>query len=207
MISLDEAAAGAHPPAEYAGLEFPNTLVWRRSAHPIEVLTGYAELAGWCRSVGLLPEREAALLLAEAERSPGEATLALARSVELREVLHGVFAAVARGVAADPAGLAHLSSVLAEGMARATVSAAGEGYRWGWPDEGALASPLWAIARSAVDLLVGGELDRVKQCPGPSCGWLFVDASRNRSRRWCASKLCGNRARVAAHYRRTRAAR
>jgi predicted RNA-binding Zn ribbon-like protein len=61
------------------------------------------------------------------------------------------------------------------------------------------------IAVSALLLLSSPEIDRVKQCPGPTCGWVFLDSSRNRSRRWCSSAECGNRHRAQEHYRRTRA--
>jgi predicted RNA-binding Zn ribbon-like protein len=39
---------------------------------------------------------------------------------------------------------------------------------------------------------------RVKACRGDDCRWVFVDGSRNSSRRWCAMADCGNRAKVAA---------
>jgi predicted RNA-binding Zn ribbon-like protein len=55
-------------------------------------------------------------------------------------------------------------------------------------------------------LLASIEITRVKQCPGPTCGWVFLDVTRNRSRRWCNSAECGNRSRVQAHYARTKAA-
>jgi len=45
---------------------------------------------------------------------------------------------------------------------------------------------------------------RVKACRGDDCRWVFVDGSRNRSRRWCAMAECGNRAKVAAFRSRRR---
>jgi predicted RNA-binding Zn ribbon-like protein len=38
--------------------------------------------------------------------------------------------------------------------------------------------------------------DRVRQCGGENCGWLFLDTSRNRSRQWCDMRDCGNLAKV-----------
>jgi predicted RNA-binding Zn ribbon-like protein len=38
-----------------------------------------------------------------------------------------------------------------------------------------------------------GSWRRLKACPGPDCGWLFYDASRNLSSQWCSMRLCGNR--------------
>ena len=67
-----------------------------------------------------------------------------------------------------------------------------------------LAQPLWPVVRSAADLLTGSSLERVKRCPGEGCGWLFLDTSRNGSRRWCDMSSCGNRARVRAFAARQR---
>lgn len=60
------------------------------------------------------------------------------------------------------------------------------------------------IAQSASDLLCHGEPALVKRCANPACGAFFYDTSKNHNGRWC-SRRCGNRMRVAAHYRRCRA--
>jgi hypothetical protein len=48
------------------------------------------------------------------------------------------------------------------------------------------------------------DWSRVKACRGPDCGWVFVDRSRNGSRRWCQMSECGNRAKAAAFRARAR---
>ncbi len=62
------------------------------------------------------------------------------------------------------------------------------------------------IAQSASDLLCHGDLALVKRCANPTCGAFFYDTSKNHTRRWCSTSGCGNRMRVAAHYRRRQAA-
>ena len=62
-------------------------------------------------------------------------------------------------------------------------------------------SILWPIAKSAADLLIPPELE-VRLCKAPDCAWLFLDKSRNRSRRWCDMKVCGNRQKARRHYQR-----
>ena len=64
------------------------------------------------------------------------------------------------------------------------------------PDGSSLERPLWPIVRSAAELLTSGELARVHKCASDRCGWLFVDRSKNHSRRWCDMKECGNVAKV-----------
>ena len=61
------------------------------------------------------------------------------------------------------------------------------------------------IAQSASDLLCRGEPALVKRCANPACRAFFYDTSKNHTRRWCDPARCGNRMRVAAHYRRRRA--
>ena len=52
---------------------------------------------------------------------------------------------------------------------------------------------LWEIGRAAGRLVVSPRLARVRACAASDCGWWFVDDTKNRSRRWCDMKLCGNR--------------
>jgi predicted RNA-binding Zn ribbon-like protein len=59
------------------------------------------------------------------------------------------------------------------------------------------------VLHSAVALALAPSLRRVKACP--ACGWLFLDRTRNRSKRWCITALCGNRAKTRRHYRRRKA--
>ena len=75
--------------------------------------------------------------------------------------------------------------------------------RWGWRNFGAeLESVLWPVAKSAADLLVSHKLERVSTCQGETCGWLFLDMSKNHSRRWCSMSDCGNTAKARRHYHR-----
>jgi predicted RNA-binding Zn ribbon-like protein len=62
----------------------------------------------------------------------------------------------------------------------------------------------WLIALAAIELLRSPDVLRVRQCAGDGCGWLFLDHSRNQSRRWCSSSDCGNRHRVKNHDARPR---
>ena len=64
------------------------------------------------------------------------------------------------------------------------------------------------LAASALSILSDRrERDRLKVCPGDKCAWLFIDETRNARRTWCSMETCGNRAKAARHYARTRAAR
>ncbi len=97
------------------------------------------------------------------------------------------------------AALAHLRLVPASGSTEDAAAGADEppGFTWSWADvEDDLASLLWPVARAATDLLTSCDLARVRECADDSCGWLFMDMSRNGSRRWCDMADCGNRAKA-----------
>jgi predicted RNA-binding Zn ribbon-like protein len=196
-------------PDPTACLDFANTLNGSR-AEPKETLHGYADLVAWSRSAGLVDGRAADGLLAVAERDPAGAAATFDRAIALREAIFRLFAAVAGGRATDPADLATLNAALATALGQLQVEPTPAGFAWTWRgDDGAppLERPLWPLAWAAADLLAGDQAGRVRTCASPTCDWLFIDHSRNRSRRWCDMADCGNRAKARRHYARQRAAR
>lgn len=184
-------------------LDFCNTADWRGTKDAHDFLGSYPDLVAWSRHVGLLSADEERQLLGEAELRPENAAAALERTVVLREALHRIFSAVAKGDAPPGDDLAVLNTVLSEAMARARIRPSEGGFEWDW--EGAkyeLDWMLWPVARSAAELLDSDRLlGRVKQCTG-GCSWLFVDTTKNGSRRWCTMAVCGNRAKARRYYRR-----
>ena len=184
-------------------LDFVNTLSGRGRELPTERLNGYADLVAWSRQSGLVEKRRAAGLVQRAAAHPRQAARTLAAAVELREALFRLFSAVAAGLRLPPADLAALNRWLAKSLGRLRLAATGDGIEWGWADEPeALDAPLWRVARSAADLLTGEDRTDLRECADGGCRWLFLDRSRNHSRRWCDMKACGNRAKVRRHYRR-----
>jgi predicted RNA-binding Zn ribbon-like protein len=184
-------------------LAFTDTVDWRKSDHPEELLNSYADLVSWGQDVGALTGDEADHLLQQAERRRTEAKAVLERAIALREAMYRVFVAVAVERSPESQDLKMLNGALSETLARLRIIPTAEGLAWNWADpDAALDRMLWPVVRSAADLLTSERLDRVGQCPG--CGWLFLDSSRNRSRRWCTMEVCGNRAKARRHYERTR---
>jgi predicted RNA-binding Zn ribbon-like protein len=64
--------------------------------------------------------------------------------------------------------------------------------------------PLLPVAQSALDLLTRHDKNLVRQCAGTECVLWFLDTTKNKRRRWCRMEACGNREKVATHYRRHR---
>lgn len=127
---------------------------------------------------------------------------ALGRATTLRASVRAVFGSLAEGRRPDDADLAAVEHTYTAGLGRARLTGAGATYRFQWPAEGDLDDLLAQVAASAVELLTTGPLERVGECP--SCGWLFVDTSRNGRRRWCSMDTCGARVKARRHYAATR---
>jgi predicted RNA-binding Zn ribbon-like protein len=167
-------------------LDFVNT---EDGDPPQECLRDYLDLVAWSVRVGLLSADEGELLGGEAERRPEDAGAAYRDALELRGALHGVFRAVAEGGDAPGRGLEILRRYEREALSRGTLAQHDRGFGWEWKDGRDLAWMLWPVAHAATGLLTSGDLDRLKLCAG--CYWVFLDASRNHSRRWCTMEVCG----------------
>lgn len=162
-----------------------------------ERLVGFADLALWARDSEVLTAKEAADLGADAGDAPAAASRVLVRALLLREAMYRIFKAAVERWVPGPADLKVLNRELSLARSHEQIAVIAGGFDWVWSREGAgLDRVLWPVVRSAVDLLTSPELDRVAQCGGEDCHWLFLDTSRNRSRRWCAMAECGNRAKV-----------
>jgi predicted RNA-binding Zn ribbon-like protein len=183
-------------------LDFVNTLAWRGSERPNDRLARYDDLIAWCRRAGTLAPPDAKALRGRAAADPKAAEAVLARARNLREALHRLF--TARGGRRRPDDLTTVNDELARAPARRRLTWRDGGFAWPEDDRCAdLDRPLWPIVWSGVDLLVDRHAgDRVKACADATCGALFFDASRNRSRRWCVMEDCGNRAKARRHYAR-----
>ena len=68
-----------------------------------------------------------------------------------------------------------------------------------WPPAIDFDRPLWPVLQSAWILLIANELPKIRRCGGTGCGYLFIDQTRNASRRWCSADDCGRRERVRRH--------
>jgi predicted RNA-binding Zn ribbon-like protein len=191
-------------------LDFVNTLGWRLTGYPREYLRSYEDLLDWGRQAGLLALEETEDLSWEATLDPEGARETLSRALALREAIHRLISAHIAGESQDENDLSALNRELSIALSHLRVMPADGAYSWGWDrsgDEGKtpLDSPLWRVAQSAAQLLTSEKLGRVKLCAGEGCGWIFLDESRNSSRRWCDSRDCGNRERVRRHLARKRA--
>jgi predicted RNA-binding Zn ribbon-like protein len=167
-------------------LDLANTVGDDRVPDPLE---DYAAFAAWAARIGAIDEAVAGRLTARARKDPAAAGRALAEARSLRATVDAVFRALATGSSAPESALAHLIQRAGDAVERAGV--VGRELAW---DGDELERPLWPLAVSALDLLRHGPLDRLKACE--DCPWLFLDSSRNHSRRWCSMEDCGTRVKM-----------
>ena len=180
-------------------LELVNSLDMRFSAETIETLPTYAELLRFCVQLELLTAEHARKLARRVPEAKGRQVLAATR--ELREALAAVLYAWADGVKTPPAQLAILERHFHAAALRRTLQAEGPRLDWKWTGlEPEL--PLWKLAQAASDLLVSANTAHIKDCGDPTCRWLFLDLSKNHTRRWCDMKTCGNRMKARRHHAR-----
>lgn len=191
-------------------LDFINTLDNR----PIperqkELLPTYQHLAAWAEQAGAIPHSRYASLVRQAEIRPDEAAAALRKALELRECLYRMMESVLKKRPAPTEDLALFSDMLGEALSRVQLKRVrpGGGYQLEWdPGEPYLESVLWPIVRSASTFLTSPDLAYLRECGDSNCRWMFVDRSKNHSRRWCDMKICGNRIKARKFYHRQRSA-
>jgi predicted RNA-binding Zn ribbon-like protein len=182
--------------AGHAALDLVNSLDDRFAERaPAERLTDYGALLAFAVQADLLDARFARQL---ARTAPAVAERVLRAVRELREALAGALYAHVGGRVMPAADLRALERHFARATRHRELRWRGSRERGslGW-DFGRFAQraelPLWLLALSATDLMTSESLARVSSCGADSCRWLFLDTSRNHTRRWCDMKVCGNR--------------
>jgi predicted RNA-binding Zn ribbon-like protein len=188
-------------------LDFANTVSRRKvSDRSIDHLPAYDDLIAFAEQSKIVLPEWARQLRTHSRRHRDTAQATLRRAVAYRENLYRAFSALAARKTAASSDVRQINDFAVAGLShRRLVRRHGHyHWEWQWSQRISLDSILWPIAQSAADLLVSPSLSTVRMCQAPDCAWLFLDHSRNRSRRWCDMKVCGNREKARRHYRRTR---
>jgi len=186
-------------------LDFANTVDSRRDRWGPDVLVVYGDLLAWAERTGILDPGEARRIAGQAAADPDAAATALSRAKLLREAIYDTFSALAAEREVPENALEILRGLVIEAQRVRRLTGAKGTVAWIWSDILTLHTVAHRLAVAAVDLLTGSEASRVKECLGRNCGWLFLDTSRNSSRRWCSDAVCGSLARVTKHRSKGRA--
>jgi len=173
-------------------LDLINTLDWRfRETGPEELLNTYDDLLQFSEQSMLLTARQTQRLR---KVSPSAADKTLQSTKDLREATSQILYAIMDARTPSTGAIKKLNQHIQNAQANRTLKWDQSRLELSWIGTEADAQlPLWLLAQSAADLLTGETMQRLRSCDNPECRWLFLDTSKNHTRRWCDMKLCGNR--------------
>ena len=167
-------------------LDFVNTIHDRSATDVEDYVADPQRFIAWCERAGALGPGDGVRVPRIAHKRA-----ALMREVaDLRHHLHALFAARIDGAAPPAAAVRDLDRWLH--LAWAGQSLGADGHLHWRADARDAWLPLKRIALDALDLLGDPSASRLRRCGNTrSCGWLFLDTSKNQRRRWCAMETCG----------------
>jgi predicted RNA-binding Zn ribbon-like protein len=192
---------GGHP-----SLDLVNTLDNRfREDGPVELLGNYADLLRFAQQLKLLSVRHASVLAGAANDGAagrGAAMRALESVRKLREATAAALYRAVDGRVPTAAVTGTLERYFHDASRHRRLSwnrstkrsPAPPGAGWVWArSETDLALPVWMLAQAGSELMTSPALDLLRACGSETCRWVFLDTSKNHTRRWCDMKICGNR--------------
>jgi predicted RNA-binding Zn ribbon-like protein len=192
-------------------LDFVNTRSGARGGPAdTEWLSSYEDFAAWGRRVGLASDPGSGVAAAAPPSgtipAPAiEAVAAFARVQACRDDLDEIFRPLAEGSAPPGPAVRRLQLAYVEALAHGRLAPGPDGYSWAWDSGDDLLAPLWPVVAAAVGLLTARAAGQVKPCQ--ACRFLFIDQSKNGSRRWCSMDDCGKAAKIARYLQRRADAR
>ena len=187
----------------HLALDFANTVDDPEGPQRYDHAGTYPELVGWSARIGILRPHQADALMASAEEHPRSTSAALGRAHALRRILIDTFTEIAMINAGEPADTgrpavaahwADLRPFATDAMAHAELAPNDSTYLLTWSETTQLDALLRPISLAALELLTSPQLFRLKRCAG--CPWVFLDQSKNLSRRWCAMNDCGTHEKI-----------
>jgi predicted RNA-binding Zn ribbon-like protein len=188
-------------------LDFANTKEWHGSNAPVEHLTGYLDLVEWGVQAGLVTPASAERLRQQAIENPDQVANEYQLAIQLREAIYRIFSNYFAGNPVPEANLIFLNDLACQAMSKLQLTLQGNTFQWQLPSDHQEANfILWSVAHHATKLLTSEQIARVRECEDDrGCGYLFIDQTKNHSRRWCSMESCGNRAKARRHYSRLQA--
>jgi predicted RNA-binding Zn ribbon-like protein len=187
-------------------LDFTNTSNWHASEHPEESLHSYSDLLAWGKAAGVLAPESVDRLTRLSLEQPEEAQKAYRFAVQTREAIYRIFSNRHAGRPVSEKDSAALNALVHEAITHRQLVPRDDHFQWEWKSDGREPNLiLWEVAFAAAELLTSDKAEWVRECEDDrGCGYLFLDLSKNHSRRWCSMESCGNRAKARRHYSRSK---
>jgi predicted RNA-binding Zn ribbon-like protein len=190
-------------PRRDLAIDFANTVAWRGS-RPDDSLPSFDAIVAWLGNAGSWPPTAINRLRKLGASTQMEKAKIWGDAIVLRESIYDLLHSAACNHPPVPADLRRLNEALAETPERSCVVYMGSELGWNIELRPTAAGILAPVLWSAGDLLTSSDRTRIRECGNPQCLWLFLDDSKNGTRRWCSMQACGNRAKAHRHYERKR---
>ena len=185
-------------------IDFANTRYFR-GGEPVETVRNFSELVRWCDTSAMLGREVAERALRWSEKHSRDAAAIFDGAIALRETIYRICFAMAEGKTPEARDVAAINAALDRAPERRVLVHREKTFGWSINRDALSAASLLApVLWSAGDLIASPEVGRMRHCLNDQCGWLFMDDSKNGSRRWCSMQTCGNRAKAHRHYLRSK---
>ena len=184
-------------------LDFINTK-FVLNGQQVDLLSTFSDLVAWLLEVHLLTGEEAKKIERQwGRQAQGTQTLEQARA--FRATLREMVERIAAGRPVPQAAIEAINEMLRYRIGYPQLIRRSGTFERGYQAESQDANQLLGLlAEAATNLLCTCDLSLIKKCQNPACVLFFYDTTKNHARHWCSMTICGNRSKVAAHYRRHR---
>lgn len=199
MVIVNFQLVAGHP-----ALDFANTLDYRYdAARRVELLPDFEAFVAFARQTECISDAESRRLLAAT--GGAEAESAIRRVRALREAVYFLFLSAVRRRAPGRAYLQTYNRICSEIVRPGSLCWYAGQFSMRHIDVAAFpTAPLLPLIEGANTLLTSEDAAHIRECSDESCRWLFLDHSKNHSRRWCSMQICGNRFKAKRFYERSR---
>ena len=179
--------------AGHPALDLVNTLDWRfRDDCAEELLAGYDDLLAFAGQAEILSQKQIRQIVRAGNDSAAAQALVACR--ELREAAAEIFYATLDDRTPPASQIKIVENFFKEAREHQRLAWSGSRLAWDWPgSESGPDLPLWILSVSTARLMLSEHMSLLRACEKPDCRWLFLDTSKNHTRRWCDMKICGNR--------------
>jgi predicted RNA-binding Zn ribbon-like protein len=178
---------GGHPAPDLV-----NTLDWRfRDTGSEELISNYADVVRFIEQSGMIGAGDARTLLRSAPENRGERIVTAIR--ELREALAEILYAGVSGTSPRVSSVRKVEACFNDARAQQQLHWEKDRLVWELPQPVSVAVPFWVLSLSAGQFVTSDQMQLLRECGNDECRWLFLDTSKNHTRRWCDMKICGNR--------------
>ncbi|MCI0614719.1 ABATE domain-containing protein [bacterium] len=171
-------------------LDFVNTVGDRLSSKRRDYFKSEKDVVSWIKAAGLSSK--------DTHKVP------LRQVLTFRESLYKIFVSVISSKRPPKSDLYLLNKFVRKSKATWTLQIADGEFNWHWDNSASFPFSMAQVAEAAAELLTSKDLRLLRQCRDAKCGWIFIDRSQGRRRKWCSMKDCGNRAKVRTFLKKSR---